>query len=122
MIAWTTFHRCVRRVRIDALYPNRESDEFGIYVGKRNVEGGPRSNNFSNDGMRIVVGSKGEINDSWSYDASYLYAQTRQTSTYINDFFAPNITAVLNSDACDNGCPVTRCLRLVALHQRRLMA
>ena len=90
---------------IDALYPNRESDEFGIYVGKRNVEGGPRSNNFSNDGMRIVVGSKGEINDSWSYDASYLYAQTRQTSTYINDFFAPNITAVLNSDACDNGCP-----------------
>ena len=80
-------------------------DTFGIYVGKRNVEGGPRSNNFSNDGFRTVVGSKGDINDQWSYDVSYLYAQTRQTSTYINDFFAPNITAVLNQDACDNGCP-----------------
>jgi outer membrane receptor protein involved in Fe transport len=51
------------------------------------------------------VGTKGDINDQWSYDVSYLYAQTRQNSTYINDFFAPNITAVLNSDACDNGCP-----------------
>ena len=86
------------------LYPDA-GDEFGIYVGKRNVEGGPRSNNFSNDGFRMVVGSKGQINDQWSYDASYLYAQTRQNSTYINDFFAPNITAVLNADACDNGCP-----------------
>lgn len=86
------------------LYPERESDEFGIYVGKRNVEGGARSNNFSNDGFRIVTGLKGEINDKWSYDASYLYAQTRQNSTYINDFFAPNITAVLNGDACDAGC------------------
>ena len=90
---------------IEALYPDRESDDFGIYVGKRNVEGGPRSNNFSNDGFRMVVGSRGEINDQWSYDVSYLYAQTRQNSTYINDFFAPNITAVLNADACDNGCP-----------------
>jgi len=80
-------------------------DLFGVYVGKRNVEGGPRSNNFSNDGLRLVVGTKGEINDQWSYDVSYLYAQSRQNSTYINDFFAPNITAVLNPDACDNGCP-----------------
>ena len=89
---------------LEDLYPNRESDDFGIYVGKRNVEGGPRSNNFSNDGFRLVTGLKGAINDTWSYDASYVYAQTRQNSTYINDFFAPNITAVLNSDACDAGC------------------
>ena len=90
---------------IAELYPDRTSDDFGIYVGKRNVEGGPRSNNFTNDGFRLAVGTKGDINDQWSYDVSYLYAQTRQNSTYINDFFAPNITAVLNSDACDNGCP-----------------
>ena len=80
-------------------------DTFGVYVGKRNVEGGPRSNNFSNDGLRVVLGSKGDINDQWSYDVSYLHAQSRQNSTYINDFFAPNITAVLNQEACDNGCP-----------------
>ena len=80
-------------------------DEYGVYVGKRNVEGGPRSNNFTNDGFRLAVGTKGNINDTWSYDASYLYAQSRQTSTYINDFFGPNITAVLNPDSCDAGCP-----------------
>jgi iron complex outermembrane receptor protein len=102
--------------------PNRESDDFGIYVGKRNVEGGPRSNNFSNDGFRLVTGTKGEINDQWSYDASYLYAQTRQNSTYINDFFAPNITAVLNSDACDNGCPGYSVFRQVVLPVSKLMA
>ena len=52
-----------------------------------------------------LSGTKGEINDQWSYDVSYLHAQSRQNSTYINDFFAPNITAVLNQDACDAGCP-----------------
>ena len=86
------------------LYPDN-TGEFGVYVGKRNVEGGPRSNNFQNDGFRMVTGMKGDIDDNWSYDASYTYAQTRQTSTYINDFFAPNIAAALNPDACDNGCP-----------------
>ena len=76
-------------------------DEFGVYVGKRNVEGGPRSDNTSHDAFRIVTGLKGDINDSWSYDVSYLYANTRSTSTYVNDFFAPKITKNIDPDTAD---------------------
>ena len=76
-------------------------DEFGVYVGKRNVEGGPRSDNTSHDAFRIVTGLKGDINDSWSYDVSYLYANTRSTSTYVNDFFAPKIRKNIDPDTAD---------------------
>lgn len=76
-------------------------DEFGVYVGKRNVEGGPRSDNTSHDAFRVVTGLKGDINDTWSYDVSYLYANTRSTSTYVNDFFAPKITKNIDPDTAD---------------------
>ena len=76
-------------------------DEFGVYVGKRNVEGGPRSDNTSHDAFRVVTGLKGDINDAWSYDVSYLYANTRSTSTYVNDFFAPKITKNIDPDTAD---------------------
>ena len=76
-------------------------DEFGVYVGKRNVEGGPRSDNTSHDAFRVVTGLKGDINDSWSYDVSYLYANTRSTSTYVNDFFAPKIRKNIDPDTAD---------------------
>ena len=72
--------------------------EFGVYVGKRNVEGGPRSDNTTHDAFRLVTGMKGDINDTWSYDVSYLYANTRSTSTYVNDFFAPKITQQIDPD------------------------
>jgi len=76
-------------------------DEFGVYVGKRNVEGGPRSSNTTHDSFRMVTGMKGDINDTWSYDISYLYGQTRSTATYINDFFAPKITKNIDPDTAD---------------------
>ena len=76
-------------------------DEFGVYVGKRNVEGGPRSDNTSHDAFRVVTGLKGNINDAWSYDVSYLYANTRSTSTYVNDFFAPKIRKNIDPDTAD---------------------
>nr|WP_281500857.1 TonB-dependent receptor [Kordiimonas marina] len=70
-------------------------DQFGTYIGKRNVEGGPRSNLINHDAMRIVVGTKGNLSDTWTYDASFMYGSTTFTSAYINDFYAPNITAAL---------------------------
>ena len=76
-------------------------DEFGVYVGKRNVEGGPRSSNTTHDSFRMVTGMKGDINDTWSYDISYLYGQTRSTATYINDFLAPKITKNIDPDTAD---------------------
>jgi len=81
-------------------------DEYGIYIGKRNVEGGPRASNFQHDGFRVATGIKGAINDNWDYDASFLYGSTSSSLAYINDFFAPRIRTAVDGDACaaDGDC------------------
>jgi len=43
-----------------------------VYIGRRNVEGGPRIATFVTNAFRVVVGAKGDINDAWRYD---VYAQ-----------------------------------------------
>lgn len=75
-------------------------DEYGVYIGKRNVEGGPRASNFEHDSFRIVTGVKGAINDNWDYDASFLYGSTASSLAYVNDFFAPRIRVAVDGDAC----------------------
>ena len=81
-------------------------NEFGVYIGKRNVEGGPRASNFQHDGFRVVTGIKGAINDNWDYDASFLYGSTSSSLAYINDFFAPRIRDAVDGDRCaaTDGC------------------
>tara|TARA_R110002096_G_scaffold42937_22_gene115608 strand:+ start:6598 stop:9537 length:2940 start_codon:yes stop_codon:yes gene_type:complete len=71
-------------------------DEFAFDVGKRNVEGGPRQNQFTHNSMRFVLGVKGDITDNWRYDTSLTYGATSSEDTYVNDFFAPNIRAALD--------------------------
>jgi iron complex outermembrane receptor protein len=81
-------------------------DQYGVYIGKRNVEGGPRASNFLHDGFRVVAGVKGALTDNWDYDASFLYGSTSSSLAYINDFFAPRITEAVDGDACalNAGC------------------
>ncbi len=79
-------------------YPGE--DTFAVYIGKRNVEGGPRTDILEHSSFRIVGGVKGAINDSWDYDVSYLYATTDSESIYINDFFANNIPPAVDGDLC----------------------
>ncbi len=47
-------------------------NQFTEYLGRRNVEGGGRLDNYTSNSIRQVVGMKGQINSAWSYDA---YAQ-----------------------------------------------
>ncbi|WP_417462128.1 TonB-dependent receptor plug domain-containing protein [Kordiimonas sp.] len=72
-------------------------EQFGVYIGKRNVEGGPRANLISHNAFRIVTGVEGSITDNWSYDASFQYGSTTFVSNYVNDFFAPNIREALEN-------------------------
>ena len=80
-------------------FPGEET--LGVYIGKRNVEGGKRVSVISHDALRVVVGFEGEINDSWSYDVSYQYAQSSSSDVYLNDFYAPNIKEAINSVTCE---------------------
>lgn len=81
------------------------TDSFAAYIGKRNVEGGPRASNLEHMSYRMVIGTNGALNDSWTYDASVQYGSTSSNTAYINDFFAPRITEALD-DACrtDSDC------------------
>ena len=81
---------------LNALYPG--VTDFGIYIGKRNVEGGPRSDNLEHTGYRIVSGLRGAINDDWDYDVSFMYGSTSSSTTYINDLLAPKIFPVISPD------------------------
>ncbi len=38
-------------------------------LGRRNVEGGGRQDNYLSNSIRQVIGIKGEINSAWTYDA-----------------------------------------------------
>jgi outer membrane receptor protein involved in Fe transport len=85
----------VFRDSLNTLYPGVE--DFGIYIGKRNVEGGPRSDNLEHTGYRVVSGLRGAINDNWDYDVSFMYGSTSSSTTYINDLLAPKIFPVIDA-------------------------
>ncbi|MGH8029449.1 MAG: TonB-dependent receptor domain-containing protein, partial [Arenimonas sp.] len=61
------------------------------YVGRRNVEGGPRNQSFDTNSYRFVAGVEGAINDSWSYNTSFLYGHTTQDNQGTGDFLADRI-------------------------------
>lgn len=56
-----------------------------ILIGKRNVEGGPRFNDIGFNQFRIVTGLRGNINEAFSYDASFQTGQIKFANTYRND-------------------------------------
>ena len=82
------------------------ADSIYTLIGKRNVEGGPRTDVLEHNSFRTVAGSSGALTDNWDYDASFQYGQTSSTSNYINDFFAPRITIALDDAECaaTDGC------------------
>jgi iron complex outermembrane recepter protein len=69
------------------------------FIGRRNVEGGPRTSDYEHTSYRAVGGLKGDFLNAWSYDA---YAQY-----YYVDFFNSN-NKYLNFANIDKALVVTR--------------
>lgn len=86
------------RADLASRFPGDE--DFGIYIGKRNNEGGPRVTTFDFSSFRIVTGVKGKITDNWDYDVSYLHGQTASNSTSENDLLAPKIATAVDGELC----------------------
>jgi outer membrane receptor protein involved in Fe transport len=83
-------------------------DQFATYIGKRNVEGGPRADSLEHNSFRLVLGSRGELSDLWSYEAFVQYGSSSSSSAYENDFFGPRISTALSANGEDcsatSGC------------------
>jgi iron complex outermembrane receptor protein len=71
-------------------------DTAQVALGRRNVEGGQRTDNFRHNSYRIVLGLKGEISEPWSYDTSVVYGRVNARETLSNDFSVSRLANALN--------------------------
>jgi outer membrane receptor protein involved in Fe transport len=74
------------------ILPNGDAQ---LLLGRRNVEGGPRQDNYTHTAYRGVVGARGEIVEDWTYDAYGLFSQTRASDFHNNDTSTNKIQAAL---------------------------
>jgi len=69
---------------------------YATYIGKRNVEGGPRQDEINVDAGRFVMGLRGDLGlGDWTYDFAYLYGKTNSSSFYVNDMSAEKLVNVI---------------------------
>jgi iron complex outermembrane recepter protein len=73
-----------------------------LYIGRRNIEGGPRQEDNEHTDWREVIGIKGKINDAWDYDANFQYGIVNLSETFDNDVSSTKV-----NDALDVIIPTT---------------
>ena len=72
------------------------TDFANVFIGKRNVEGNPRSNALGHDNFRILGGVRGALGDNWSWDAYVLRAENHSTDVYNNDMSIARLALALD--------------------------
>lgn len=87
------------------------TDTVDIVVGRRNVEGGGRQNDIGHQSYRTVIGIRGGINDTWSYDAYGQYGESQLTSNQTKDFSITRLGRALDVVRDASGNPVCRSFR-----------
>jgi iron complex outermembrane recepter protein len=68
----------------------------GLYIGRRNVEGGNRQDDVEHTDWREVIGVKGKIDDAWDYDANFQYGIVNLSDAYLNDVSSTKVNYALN--------------------------
>ncbi|MDY0067506.1 MAG: TonB-dependent receptor [Steroidobacteraceae bacterium] len=86
-------------------------DSVDILVGRRNVEGGGRQQDFTHESYRAVIGLRGDINENWSFDVYGQYGQASLSSIYYNDFSITRLGRAL--DVVDDGAGNVVCRSVV---------
>jgi outer membrane receptor protein involved in Fe transport len=84
-----------------ALNLTAPGDTADLFIGRRNVEGGGRQDDIRHTSYRGVIGVKGDISDSWSYDVSALVGKVLYQEVYHNDFSNTRLLRAL--DVVDDG-------------------
>ena len=79
-----------------------------VFIGKRNVEGGPRSDDLRHTSFRFVAGARGEFATDWNYDFYASASEVSLEETYNNDLSVTRIIRALDVVEDANGDPVCR--------------
>ena len=74
-----------------------------ITFGRRNVEGGDRTDDLGHQSFRTVLGVKGDINDAWTYDTYFQNGITRFSEEYTNDVSKLNMSNALQAVRTSTG-------------------
>lgn len=72
-------------------------DVIPWYIGRRNVEGGPRFDDLRHTSFRSLVGGRGDISDNWSYDVSANFTRLIYSEDYNNDMSITRIVRALDA-------------------------
>lgn len=91
-------------IAADALNPG--SVNADVEIGRRNIEGGPRSYTYQHRNYRLVLGSQGDIANGWTYDAYGQYYYTNFFNSNDNDFSFDKIANALQVTTDGGGNPV----------------
>ena len=81
-------------------------ETFQTLFGRRNVEGGPRQGDYRHSTFRMLGGIRGDINDTWRYDASYQFAEVDMrnvNSNYVSVARAEEALLVNPDGTCASG-------------------
>ena len=76
--------------------PNTTPSSVTMYVGRRNVEGGGRQDNYQSSSIRQVIGVNGSFADAWSYDTYAQVGITQFEDIEGNFLGVPQIAAALD--------------------------
>jgi outer membrane receptor protein involved in Fe transport len=91
-------------IAADALAPGSVSAD--VDIGRRNVEGGPRTYEFTHTNYRMVLGSRGDIARGWTYDAYGQYFYTNFSNYNGRDISFDKIANALQVTTDADGNPV----------------
>lgn len=89
---------------------NLTPDDFQwSFIGRRNAEGGPRRSEQEHEQRRVVLGVRGDLGASWSYDAYANYGKVEHSELFDEDLSITRMIRAVDVVADPvSGAPVCR--------------
>ncbi len=84
------------------------ANQVALTIGRRNVEGGPRSSDYEHTNYRAVIGMKGDFAEAWSYDAyeQYYYVNFREANNNYLSYAKIDNALLVNGTRANPQCLV----------------
>lgn len=71
------------------------TDDATLYIGRRNIEGGGRTDDLRHTAYRIDIGTRGALGGGWSYDVYGQYGLTLYNEMFSNDLSVSRVQNAL---------------------------